>query len=342
MQELNGTALEPDFRDRKTRLTVFGILQIILGVLAGMMVPFVILGMIATSVSGHETPEGVGLTSMIPAIMLYTMAAVWFISMGIGSLKTRRWARAIILISSWYWLVCGIGGFVFMLTMLPNMSEQMAAANNNNQMPKAAIIVIQCIMVGFMAVFYIIIPGLLVLFYRGRDVKATCEYYDPQPRWTDNCPLPVLGAAFACALWAFCMPMTGAGNWTIPFFGTVLSGITGAIAAVVLCLILVWTAWGLYRLDSKAWWAALLIFSGWAISAFITFSIVSTETYYEKAGMTEQQMEQIRRFDFLSNPSMKWAMLLWVVFALAYLFWIRRFFVHPSNPLSVESADQLV
>lgn len=325
MSELSETVPQRDFKDRKTRLTVFGILQIVLGGLAGMIVPFMILGMIASSVSGHETPEGVRFKSMIPAILVYVMAAVWFIWMGIGSLKARRWARALILISSWYWLICGIGGFVFILMMLPNMFEQMSA---NDQMPKAVAIITSCIIMGFMIVFYFILPGLFVLFYRGKDVKATCEYYDTQTRWTDKCPLPVLGAALACTLSALSMPIMGTTNWVIPFFGTILSGITGAIAVIALCLILAWTAWGLYRLDHKAWWAVLLITIGWAISVFITFSIVNIETYYEKAGMTEQQMEQIRQFGFLLGPTMKWAMLMWAVVVLSYFFWIRKYFIN--------------
>ena len=59
-------------------------------------------------------------------------------------------------------------------------------------------------------------------------------------------------------------------------------------------------------------------------------------------GMTEQQMEVVKQFGFLSNPSMKWAMLLWAVFALAYLFWIRRFFVNAPAQQSVEITDNLV
>ena len=273
---------------------------------------------------------------MISACLLYTMVAVWFISMGVGSLKARRWARALILVSSWYWLIIGICGFLFMLMLIPKLFGEM---DTSEEVPKTVGIVIQCVMLGFMTVFYVIIPSLLVLFYRGRDVKATCEHYDPQTRWTDKCPLPVLGAALACASWALCMPMMGTSNWVIPFFGTVLSGITGAITVFALCAILAWTAWGLYRLDSKAWWTTLLAIGSWSVSAIITFSTVSTELYYEKAGMTDRQMEAIKRFDFLS---MRWPMLLWAAFALAYLFWIRRFFVNPPNPQLEVLTDQLV
>ena len=335
MSECNETVSQPDFIDRKTRLTVFGILQIVLGGFCGMMVPFMIFGIIASTATGGQMPEGSNLKTMIPVCLLYIVVAAWFISMGIGSLKARRWARALILASSWYWLVIGVGGFLLMLMLMPKLFGEMATTD---KMPKVMSMIIPCIILGFTAVFYIIIPGLLVLFYRGRDVKATCEHHDPQTRWTDQCPLPVLGTSLACVLWALCVPMMGSSNWTIPFFGTVLVGIAGAVTAVALCLILVWAAWGLYRLDAKAWWATLLLIGGWSVSVIITFSTVSTEMYYEKAGMTEQQIETIKQFDMLSMRS---PMLLWVVFALVYLFWIRKYF-NKSDQQPVGLTDHLV
>ena len=60
-------------------------------------------------------------------------------------------------------------------------------------MPAAAIgviMVITCLMFGF---FFIALPAVWIFFYKSRHVKATCEARDPVTRWTDACPLPVLG-----------------------------------------------------------------------------------------------------------------------------------------------------
>jgi len=120
------TAQAAGFKDRKTRLVVFGILQIIFGGLCTLLVPLVILGMImSATVNKGNAAAGASLRMMIPGILIYLLLAVWFIWMGIGSIRTRRWARALILISSWLWLITGVLGGVFMLVLLPARYDQM-------------------------------------------------------------------------------------------------------------------------------------------------------------------------------------------------------------------------
>jgi len=56
---------------------------------------------------------------MVPGLMLYVVAAAVLISLGYGSYLARRWARALILVLSWIWLVSGIGGIVFWALFMP-------------------------------------------------------------------------------------------------------------------------------------------------------------------------------------------------------------------------------
>jgi len=321
----------PDFKDRKTGLVVFGILQIILGVFFALMVPLLILGMIISTATGKGAPEGVNLRMMIPGTFFYVLLAVWFIWIGIGSVKARRWARALILVSSWAWLVCGVCGLVFILLFLPNMFDQMP---ENVEIPAAAVTVMKCVMLGFMSLFYVIIPGLLVMFYKSRDVKATCDYRDTKIRWTDKCPLPVLGMSMVCAFWAFSMLFMVAYRWTIPFFipffGVILSGISGAIVALVMALLLGYAAWGAYKLDMKAWWCVLVVTVGWFLSSIITFSRVDMLTYYEQMGFGDQQLEAMKRYGNMWGY-MSLIFGFWIIVALAYLMYIRKYFTVDSQ-----------
>jgi hypothetical protein len=301
MIEHEETVRSLDFKDRKIRLVVFGILQIIFGSVCALIVPIMIFGMIALAVAGEDAAEGVGVRMVIPGILFYMLLAVWFIWVGIGSVKARRWARALILISSWVWLISGAWGFVFMLLFLPNMYDQMG---ETGQIPMEMVIVMKWVMMAFMAVFYVIIPGLLVLFYRGKHVKATCEYRDPQVRWTDKCPLPVLGVSLVCAFCVVSMPYMGAYKWTVPFFGVVLSGIPGAMVILVLTLLLAYIAWGAYKLDMKAWWCALVVLVCWFFSAIITFSCVSIESFYDKMDLPEQTLEIMKQYSTLWGSTM--------------------------------------
>ena len=316
-----------DFKDRKTGLVVFGILQIILGVLCALLVPLMILGMIISTAAGEDAAEGFNLRMMIPAILFYVLLAVWFIWVGIGSVKARRWARALILVSSWIWLVCGACGLVFVLLFLPNMFDQMP---ENAEIPAAAVTVMKCVMLVFMALFYVIIPGALVMFYKSSHVKATCEYRDTNIRWTDKCPLPVLGVSMVCAFWSVSILFMGAYKWTIPFFGVVLSGISGAIVVLVLALLLGYAAWGAYKLDMKAWWCALVVIVGWFLSTIITFSRVDMLTFYEQMGFGEQQLEIMKQYSNMWGY-MSLFLGIWVIVVLAYLLYVRKYFAGDSQ-----------
>jgi hypothetical protein len=214
-------------------------------------------------------------------------------------------------------------GFVFMLTLMPNMVEQMGKGGN---MPKGAVVVMRFMLIAFMGVFYVVVPGLLVLFYGGKDVKATCEYRDPQVRWTDKCPLPVLGASIVCAIWAVSLLSMGMYGWVVAFFGTVLSGMPGAIVIVVFALLFAYAAWGLYKLDNKAWWVAALAITGWALSYIITFSSVSMQAFYEKMRFPPQQLEMMKQYSMSWVSMMNWFLVFWTVAVLGYLAYIRRYF----------------
>jgi len=262
---------------------------------------------------------------MIPGVMVYVLLAVWFLWMGIGSIKARRWARALILVSSWVWLVVGIIGMVFGIIFMPNIYEQMA---KNGRIPAAMASVMTILLLGLLFVIYIVVPGALVLFYGSRHVKATCEQRDPQVRWTDRCPPPVLAVSLLFALGTCFMPLMGFYGWALPFFGTILTGPAGATVALVLMVVCAYVAWGSYHLKVPAWWAALLLVITWGVSAGITFSRVDLMDLYAKLNYTAEQLEMMKTY--MPNPS---AMLvvfgLWGIVALSYLIYIRKFFTPP-------------
>ena len=322
----------PDFRDRKTGLVVFGILEVILGALCALIVPLMIFGMIASAGLNKSSAAPMSVGMIIPGVLFYGLLAVWFIWMGIGSIKARRWARALLLVSSWIWLISGISGFIFMLVFMPDMYDQMA---QRGQMPKEMAVIMKYVMLGFMAVVYVIMPGALVLFYGSRNVKATCEFRDPRVRWTDKCPLPVLAVSLMYGFGAGSMLLMGFYGWAIPFFGCILTGMAGAGVALVSMLLLGYVAWGTYRLSIKAWWCAVLWTIAWATSTGITFSRVSLWDFYEKMNIPEQQLEIMKQYGMPQYSTMALFSGVWVVGFLGYLLYTRRYFASPSIQESV-------
>ncbi len=320
----------PGFKDRKTGLIVFGILQILLGAFCALAIPFMILARLVPLLVDSDSAPPMNPAMMIPSVLFYVLLAAWFISMGIGSLKARRWARALILTSSWLWLVCGICGLTFLLLFMPGMYDSMA---ETGEMPREVILVMKCITAVFMTIFYVLIPGVLVLFYRSRPVKATCQSRDPQPRWTDKCPLPVLALSMMFTLWAVSLLTMGAYGWTFPFFGTILTGIPGAVVVLALIPCLACLAWSTYRLNINAWWCALLLTIAWAVSMAVTFSRLSIWDFYEKMNIPEQQLETMRQCMPHDSTIVLMFALSFAAF-FAYLLYTKKFF-KPNTPQEV-------
>lgn len=327
MTDYEETEQISDFKDRKTGLLVFGIFQIIFGGFCALMVPLMILGMIASTVLDKSGAAPMSPAMMIPGVLLYTLIAVWFICMGIGSVKARRWARALILVSSWLWLISGVSGLIFMLLLMPGMYDQMG---ESGQMPEVVARIMKYVMMGFMTVFYVIIPAALVLFYGSKNVKATCEFRDTKVRWTDKCPLPVLALSLMFGFWAVSMPFTVCYGCAIPFFGRILTGLSGAGVVLLVMLLAGYVAWGTYRLSINAWWCAVLVIIGWALSAVITFSRVNILDFYEKMNFPEQQLDAMKQI-IISQDYMVLFLGLWAVAFLGYLLYTRRYFVRPPE-----------
>jgi len=317
----------PGFKDRKTGLVVFGILEIILGAICALLIPFIIFGMIMSATVNKNTAGAMPVGMMIASVLFYALIAACFIWLGIGSIKARRWARALLLVSSWLWLIIGISGLIFTLVFMPDMYGPMA---QKGQIPEVMATIMTYVMLGVLSVVYIIIPGLLVWFYGKRDVKLTCECRDPQARWTDKCPLPVLATSIIYGVWAGGMLMTGFYGWVMPFFGYIVSGLAGAGVTLVVALLFGYAAWGTYKLDIKAWWGAVLVTIAWAISTGITFSQVSIWDFYAKMNFSPQQMELLKQYDMLNSSGLDVFFGVWVVGLLGYLIYIKRYFKSPA------------
>lgn len=324
MTALDAQELSPDFRDRKIGLVVFGILQIVLGAICGLLVPLMVFGAIASQfVEGDTSAPPMTANMIIPGILFYVALAVWFIWMGIGSVRTRRWARALVLVSSWIWLISGIGGLVAVVLTMPDVYSRMA---EKGQIPEGVVQIMTYTMIAFMAVIYVIIPVLLVAFYGSKHVKATCEYRDPQVRWTDKCPLPVLAVSLMFTVGAGSLLFMGFYQWVIPFFGEILDGVQGALVTVAIALLMAYIAWGTYRLRIMAWWLSILAVITWSASVAITFSRISFWELYERMNFPQEQIDMMKEMVMLKGPIIAVFVGIWAVIALGYLIYTRRYY----------------
>jgi len=325
---VEGQAVEGrEFKDRKVGLVIVGALQIVLAGFCALGCAGMAIGMLAMRAHGGETVP-ISLRMMIPGMVFYVLLGTWFLVMGIGSIQARRWARALNLVAAWFWLLSGALGLLFMVLFMGDLPTQTAGGQ---QIPPQVAVALKVGILVFSGIFYVALPGALVLFYRSPHVKATCEFRNPQPSWTDRVPLPVLAMTLLFGLGAPCMFLMGFYGWTVPFFGVVLSG--WAAAAVVLLSACLWgyIAWGSYRLNIAAWWLALVGSLLWTVSAGITFMRVGIMEFqqrmYRGVAMPAQQMEVMRETVQRMQGVFPVITALWALVIVAYLIWVRRYFV---------------
>lgn len=319
------------YRDRKVGLMILGILTALMGCFMALCVPLIFWAQIVSAKTTHVPPN---FQSMIPAAVSCGLLALVLIWLGIGSILMRRWARALLLIFSWTWLVIGAVLMIYLAFLFP----QVIVAVDSNARPgqtkipeglKTTLLVVQGI---FFMFFYVVLPGIWVLFYRSKNVKTTCEVRDPVPRWTDRCPLPVLAvslwAAFGAAV-MLCCPFANRG--VLPLFGIFLSGIWGTAAYVVIAALWGFSARALYRLEWSGWWILLVGTCLFSASAFVTYSRHDLSELYRMMGYPEQQVAQLEQFNVLKSGMLAWSTLIFTLPVVGYLLYLRKFFTRRAS-----------
>ena len=316
------------FKDRKTGLVLFGIIHVIIGALCALGMLFTIIGMLAVTALGKGTVASMSIGQMVLAVIFYLLLALWFVWMGIGSMLARRWARALIVITSWLWLICGIGGFIITVLFMPDIFSQLITGGEISQ---ELAFIVQFIVTGFMAFILIIIPGVFILFYSSKHVKATCEQRDPRVRWTDKTPLSVITLSSIFGAVAISMLFLALYRWAIPFFGFVLSGIPGAVVVLVYVVLFAYAAWGTYKLRMRAWWCGLLLTITSVISMGITFSCVGLLEFYEEMGMPRESLDMIQEFSMFHGSTYLLVWGLMTIGFVGFLIYTKRYFTNSSS-----------
>src|SRR5262249_54147980 len=131
--------------------------------------------------------------AVVGAAIVYAAVAVFFVAVGIGSIRGRRWARTLMIVVSWLWLAAGVLWLGVWAARFPGFGLQLQqeAGRAGETLGR----VVTWSTAALFVVLDVVLPAAFVLFYGSPHVKATCERRDPNVPWTDRCPAPVLAAA---------------------------------------------------------------------------------------------------------------------------------------------------
>ncbi len=321
-----------EFKDMKVGLILLGLMTVCIGGVCALFVPLMLIGAKASQPGGGSQD----LQMLAPMIVMYAVLAGVLVTLGIGSMMARRWARALLLIFSWTWLAMGSVGVVFMLFAAPRFTENMneGMAQGGAQPPPVPASAMLVVMAIFGGVIFVILPAAWIFFYQNRNVKATCEARDPVMRWTDRCPLPVLAV---CLWFGFAAPATISAvifrPAAVPFFGAILVGPMAMAVYLGFTALWIYGAWAFYKLDRCGWWVILAGICALAVSGFVTYSRHDVSELYALMGYTQDQIARMQKMSIFKGQAAAWISLAGMIPMTGYMVYLRRFFWRTDSPV---------
>lgn len=180
---------------------------------------------------------------------------------GIGSYQRRRWSVPLIHASGWLAaisvlmsLAVASGGFFFLVP-------------HDTPADKAALVGIGPMLLK-LGIYGVLAPLLLIAIYQRRHLMLVCERRDPQSRWTDGLPEPLLmvwlcGVGGAIALGSLLFL-----NGAFPLAGTLVSGAIGKCCLLAGMGVFALSAWLVAKQQKAGWsllWLASVLLLGSAV-----------------------------------------------------------------------------
>ena len=317
-----------------------GVLLIVFGAISACFGALTPRGMWMSTRFGPPAPPGGAATRPVPQVELvdyrtmamaggfYLVGAALMIWVGVGSLRVRRWARPVMLVLCWSWLITGGVSFLHMVLFGASMREMMSAGMPPGAPPPPRMVeyVMATVMGTVSFLLMVLLPALLAWLYQRRGVRETLQHFDQRRAWTDRCPTPVLAvAAWMCVMGLGCAIY--AIYAVLPVYGRFVTGAPAVAAMVAMAALFAWLAYCVYRLRPAAWWAAALAAVLWTGSMVWTFTRLGYHEFYRQAGYTPQQIDLMMRFSGQWEDSTVWMMSLWVVVLVGCLLYVRKYFV---------------
>jgi len=318
----------------ETRLFTCGILLVCLGAVFAFLTLLIPLGFASAPPAarlGAAAPVPTPLT-VLPVILPFAVSAAAFIWTGIGSIRLRRWSRPLALSIAGIALFAG-GVIVLqftatsLMTYLFGPQTTPAPVRRGTTAPPS---VNGAYLLGYVTGLLLVALGIPLVFffaYRPRAVQQTLDEADPEPAWTDRCPLPLLGLAIALAYAAF---ITATSALTIDpavaFFGTLLHREFAVADLLLLAVAFAGAAVLTYRLSPLGPWLAIALMTTAAASLILTGATFATQDPYAAPRPTWSRAStfEIQQAAQLATTRGMINTLLYLVPAVAYTLYARR------------------
>jgi hypothetical protein len=302
-------------------LVVFGLIEILIGVFLALLVPLMVVAALAAQKLDIEE-AGLDLGTTVVSGLTYGAIAVLMIWIGIGSIRARKWARAVMLSVSWLWLITGAVSMVIFWIAMPRF---WAVAGVSDLVGDAQWMVTLTTTL-FVGLIYVVLPLAFVVFYRLESVAATCRARDTGSSWVDGRPQGVINLVVVCWLIVVSFLIVPLYGFLFPLCGLLLAGWAGAVGwAAVLgaTLSLLHSA---MTGDRRGWTVAMVVSVLVAASFTITSALVPYVQWIEGMNLPPEQREV---YVVLWNPDrfeMAVVSLLFWATWIGYMLYVKRYF----------------
>jgi hypothetical protein len=277
------------YQDRSRILVAIGALLLLIGIAVALLGPVEMYCFYLFSEGGRFHYEGFGFGSLMfgniaSQIVGYYLIALVLIPVGYGHLKVRRWARPLALTLVGFWLVVGVP-LIVVFSFVAVASKDLSLA-------------VVLIMLVALALSYLVLPGVLIWFYRSRNVKLTFEAKDPQTYGVERFPIPVL---VLCSLYLFYIVVLHIlilFNGIFPLFGVWLVDLQGILLLDILIACLACLIWGTFRLRTWAWWGSVIYFGLLTSSSILTLCRSSLSDILSRMKFAPTETEALQGLPF--------------------------------------------
>ena len=310
------------YRDRSKLIRLLGSAMLVVGVAAALIGPMEVYTYNLFTEGGRFHYEGFKFGSLMFGNITIQVAGYYLIAalglvLGAGHLAVRRWARRLALTLLAVWLVMGLPLAIVAFLMLLTAKD----------LPPSGL----PFLIASFVLVYPILPLLLSLFYRSRDIEATFAAHDPRAGWFEETPMRilVLGSLLICYALALHVPMLF--NGLFPLFTRFLSGLQGLQALGLSALLMAFLAWGVLARNMWAWWGALAFLGFLLLSAVAAFMTTTPASIWALTHFAPLEMEIAQNMPlqgymlalFAGGP----VLVTWILLATS-----RRFFTTQRQP----------
>lgn len=182
----------PSCSERKIAIHILGIVELSLTIFAVYAFVSEFRAFSLFSLGGRFAIDGFGFGSfmfgvIVLSAVIYGFTSVIALALAIGNLTIKKWSIRLHLILLLFCVGLGIILIVGLLSIIPSILDNNTylISDRNHNISDTILILL---LVGFTMV---LIPALLIKFYRSNNVQSTFENSDPKEYWIDKYPITI-------------------------------------------------------------------------------------------------------------------------------------------------------